>query len=128
MNKVHINLSVNSEVLEAHRKLGTNISKFCNDVLEASLVADGKAILERAEGQMRLSTTIVKTAQAKAAIEEQTTEMLKEVAALRTPDEKVISKSLVLQQNELKANEILKKASRLSGISVGGLIARLQRL
>jgi hypothetical protein len=114
MNKLHINICVDFDIVKAHRQLGTNISQLCNDALTSYLAQQGADIKKQAEVQMNLTNRIVETSQAKAAVESQTKELIEEARQAGTQGKEY--------------NSFLQKAKRISGLSMGEIVARLQRL
>jgi len=114
MNKLHLNICVDFDVVQAHRQLGTNISGICNDALAAYLAKQGADIKKQAEIQLSLTNRIVETSQAKAAAEEQTKEL--------------IEKAAMAGSNGKEYNSFLRQAQRISGLTWGEIVARLQRL
>jgi len=138
MNKLHLNICVDFDVVQAHRQLGTNISGICNDALAAYLAQQGADIKKQAEIQLSLTNRIVETSQAKAAVGEQVLDLLRQAKAslFATKKKSFWNKRLkkmegldvLANSDNAEYDALLEKAQKMSGCSKGELLARLQRL
>ena len=51
-NKIHATITINANVLKAHRACGNNVSKLCNDFLTDYFLSEGEKAIKEAQNKV----------------------------------------------------------------------------
>jgi hypothetical protein len=117
--KTHLTISVDISIVEAHHKLGTNISKLCEDALRAYIQDEGAAQIKEAEEQVKFTQEAVQSSQEKAKNEEKVQELLKKAREIKEAN----SNTSWLHKKDYFP--ILKEASIIAGEPMWKIVGRL---
>ena len=117
--KTHLTISVDISIVEAHHKLGTNISKLCEDALGAYIKTKGAVQIKEAEEQVKFTQEAVQSSQEKANIEEKVVELLQKAREIKEAN----SNSSWLHKKDYFL--LLKEAAIMTGEPMWKIVRRL---
>lgn len=79
--KIHATLSFDEPILKAHKALGSNVSKLCNDYLTAYLIQPN--LIEQTEANAKAIINTIQEVQKQAISNEKTNDLLKQARILK---------------------------------------------